>query len=100
LGKNDKDDCFLFSNNILFPTFNAPAPREENKRSWLYRIRPSVLHKPFEAETYNEDSDQVKVLPSFSQFTPEPNQVGQEESDTVIYNFALGFLIHAFVFIV
>jgi homogentisate 1,2-dioxygenase len=23
------------------------APRAENKRSWLYRIRPSVLHKPF-----------------------------------------------------
>jgi homogentisate 1,2-dioxygenase len=23
------------------------APRAENKRSWLYRIRPSVLHQPF-----------------------------------------------------
>lgn len=24
------------------------APRHENKRSWLYRIRPSALHKPFD----------------------------------------------------
>jgi len=23
------------------------APRAENKRSWLYRIRPSVIHRPF-----------------------------------------------------
>lgn len=25
------------------------APRSQNRRSWLYRIRPSVLHKPFRA---------------------------------------------------
>ena len=24
------------------------APRDHNKRTWTYRIRPSVLHKPFE----------------------------------------------------
>ena len=23
------------------------APRAQNKRTWTYRIRPSVLHKPF-----------------------------------------------------
>lgn len=23
------------------------APRSENQRSWLYRIRPSVTHEPF-----------------------------------------------------
>src|SRR5437016_13544333 len=23
------------------------APRAENRRSWLYRIRPSAMHKPF-----------------------------------------------------
>ena len=24
------------------------APRQANRRSWLYRIRPSVCHEPFE----------------------------------------------------
>lgn len=24
------------------------APRRENERSWLYRIRPSVVHRPFQ----------------------------------------------------
>lgn len=24
------------------------APRAANRRSWLYRIRPSVTHKPFD----------------------------------------------------
>ena len=24
------------------------APRHQNKRSWMYRIRPSVVHKPYE----------------------------------------------------
>jgi homogentisate 1,2-dioxygenase len=23
------------------------APRSENRRSWLYRIRPAAMHKPF-----------------------------------------------------
>jgi len=27
--------------------FFHAAPRAENKRSWLYRIRPSVIHRPF-----------------------------------------------------
>ena len=25
----------------------SAAPRSQNRRSWLYRIRPSVVHKPF-----------------------------------------------------
>ena len=27
------------------------APRAENRRSWLYRIRPSAMHPPFAAST-------------------------------------------------
>jgi Homogentisate 1,2-dioxygenase len=27
--------------------FFHAVPRAENKRSWLYRIRPSVIHHPF-----------------------------------------------------
>src|ERR1041384_5526946 len=29
--------------------FGTPftAPRAENRRSWLYRIRPSAMHRPF-----------------------------------------------------
>ncbi len=46
------------------------VPRNANRRSWLYRIRPSVQHKPF------------KQIPNgllrsgpFSEATPTPNQL-------------------------
>ncbi|KAL8591800.1 hypothetical protein ACOMHN_047060 [Nucella lapillus] len=45
------------------------APRKENQRSWLYRMRPSVLHKPFVTEPrglLTHDWDSV---------TPNPNQL-------------------------
>jgi homogentisate 1,2-dioxygenase len=46
------------------------APRGENRRSWLYRIRPSVVHKPF------------RLIPNrtlrsgpFDETLPTPNQL-------------------------
>lgn len=35
----------LYAEQISGTAFTAP--RSENRRSWLYRIRPSVLHEPF-----------------------------------------------------
>lgn len=44
--------------------------RKDNKRSWLYRIRPSVQHKPF------EELEKPKFLTNkFDQFKPTPNQL-------------------------
>ena len=46
------------------------APRSLNKRSWLYRIRPSVVHKPFEMQK----STLFKSTP-FDNIPTTPNQL-------------------------
>lgn len=45
------------------------APRETNRRTWFYRIRPSVLHKPFER------IESTSITVDFSAHPPNPNQV-------------------------
>lgn len=46
------------------------APRATNKRTWTYRIRPSVLHKPFE----QIDSKLFRSSP-FDEIATTPNQL-------------------------
>jgi homogentisate 1,2-dioxygenase len=46
------------------------APRGQNKRTWTYRIRPSVLHKPFE----QIDSGRFESSP-FDRIPTTPNQL-------------------------
>ncbi|XP_019875340.1 homogentisate 1,2-dioxygenase [Aethina tumida] len=46
------------------------APRNENKRSWLYRIRPSVAHKPF-----RKFSSKNCVTNDWDEEEPDPNQM-------------------------
>src|ERR1700733_11557531 len=36
----------LYAEQLSGSSFTSP--RHENQRSWLYRIRPSVLHSPFQ----------------------------------------------------
>lgn len=45
------------------------APRKENKRTWLYRIRPSVVHQPF--KPYKNGN----ITHNWSEQTPDPNQM-------------------------
>lgn len=45
------------------------APRTENARSWFYRIRPSVCHKPF--ERYDNVKDLTR---NWNEIHPNPNQ--------------------------
>ncbi len=45
------------------------APRRENKRTWTYRIRPSVTHKPFAR------IDNNLLVSKFDQFETTPNQL-------------------------
>ncbi|XP_066245260.1 homogentisate 1,2-dioxygenase [Euwallacea similis] len=45
------------------------APRAENKRSWLYRIRPSVGHKPFEKLVKSG------ITHDWDEQEPDPNQM-------------------------
>ncbi len=45
------------------------APRRENKRTWTYRIRPSVTHKPFER------IDNNLLVSKFVELETTPNQL-------------------------
>jgi len=48
LGRNSPQRCpyGLYAEQLSGTAFTAP--RSENRRSWLYRIRPAVTHKPFQ----------------------------------------------------
>ena len=45
------------------------APRAHNRRSWLYRIRPSAMHQPF------RQIDNGRVVSRFDQVAAPPNQL-------------------------
>ena len=45
------------------------APRHSNRRSWLYRIRPAAMHKPFEPHAH------VTFHNRFDEAPPTPNQL-------------------------
>jgi homogentisate 1,2-dioxygenase len=46
------------------------APRALNRRSWVYRIRPSVMHKP-----YRQIANGLLRSSPFSETPPTPNQL-------------------------
>jgi homogentisate 1,2-dioxygenase len=46
------------------------APRSSNRRTWLYRIRPSVLHTPFQPMANRPK----KFTNKFDTFQPNPNR--------------------------
>jgi len=45
------------------------APRADNRRSWLYRIRPSAMHRPFER------IDDGRIVSRFDEVDATPNQL-------------------------
>ncbi|MCW2240129.1 homogentisate 1,2-dioxygenase [Azospirillum canadense] len=45
------------------------APRAHNRRSWLYRIRPAVMHQPF------QPLDNGRLLSRFDEVPTPPNQL-------------------------
>ena len=45
------------------------APRADNRRSWLYRIRPSAMHEPFAR------IDDGRILGAFDHIEATPNQL-------------------------
>src|SRR5216117_3527853 len=48
VGRNSPQRCpyGLYAEQFSGTAFTAP--RSANRRSWLYRIRPGVMHRPFE----------------------------------------------------
>ncbi|KAI6233466.1 Homogentisate 1,2-dioxygenase [Aphelenchoides fujianensis] len=67
--QNSPQECphGLYAEQLSGTAFTAP--RAANRRSWLYRIRPSVLHAPFaDAET------PADLVSRFGGLRPTPNQ--------------------------
>ena len=51
------------------------APRHSNRRSWLYRIRPAAMHKPFEPlahRTFHNRFDEAPATPNQLRWDPWP----------------------------
>src|ERR1700753_4190683 len=46
------------------------VPRAANRRAWLYRIRPSVMHRPY----VELEGNQMRSGP-FDEISPPPNQL-------------------------
>jgi homogentisate 1,2-dioxygenase len=61
------------------------APRTANRRTWLYRIRPSVAHKPFEpidqGKLRSAPFDEVAAPPNQLRWTPIP--IPSERTDFI-----------------
>ena len=63
----------LYAEQISGTAFTAP--RHQNRRSWLYRIRPAALHRPFAQKahaSFHNDFDEVPANPNQLRWDPLP----------------------------
>ena len=69
VGRNSPQRCpyGLYAEQLSGTAFTAP--RAENRRSWLYRIRPSAMHTPF------EPMEAGRMTSDFGQDPAPPNQL-------------------------
>jgi homogentisate 1,2-dioxygenase len=70
VGQNSPQKCpyGLYAEQLSGTPFTAP--RASNRRSWLYRIRPSVMHKP-----YRQISNGLVRCTPFNEVVTSPNQM-------------------------
>jgi len=74
-GRNSPQRCpyGLYAEQFSGTAFTAP--RHANRRSWLYRIRPAVTHRPFvrlEHPRFDEPKDDTPVPPNQLRWDPLP----------------------------
>ncbi len=69
VGRNSPQRCpyGLYAEQLSGTSFTAP--RADNRRSWLYRIRPSAMHAPF------VQIDAGRILSHFNTPPATPNQL-------------------------
>lgn len=69
VGRNSPQRCpyGLYAEQLSGTAFTAL--RADNRRSWLYRIRPSAMHAPFER------IDNGRIVSDFSIAATPPNQL-------------------------
>ncbi|HJU38380.1 MAG TPA: homogentisate 1,2-dioxygenase [Tahibacter sp.] len=63
----------LYAEQISGTAFTAP--RHANRRSWLYRLRPSAVHRPFEPlahATFHNRFDEAPATPNQLRWDPRP----------------------------
>ncbi len=64
----------LYAEQITGTAFTAP--RSQNKRTWTYRIRPSVMHKPYEPMNHghiiSSPFDETDTSPNQMRWDPMP----------------------------
>jgi len=84
IGRNSPQRCpyGLYAEQLSGTAFTAP--RGANRRSWLYRIRPAAVHRPF-ARTDNGwlDSDFASVATPANQLRWDPLPIPTEPTDFV-----------------
>ena len=69
VGRNSPQRCpyGLYAEQLSGTAFTAP--RADNRRSWLYRIRPAAMHEPFERV------DDGRIVGAFDDVEATPNQL-------------------------
>lgn len=69
VGRNSPQRCpyGLYAEQVSGTAFTAP--RADNRRSWLYRIRPTSMHRPF------EEIDAGRLVSDFDATAATPNQL-------------------------
>ena len=74
-GQNSPQRCpyGLYAEQLSGTAFTAP--RAQNRRSWLYRIRPAVTHEPFAR------IDNGRILSDFNEIEVPPNQLRWDPLD-------------------
>ncbi|XP_034249331.1 homogentisate 1,2-dioxygenase [Thrips palmi] len=73
VGQNSPQKCpyGLYAEQLSGTAFTAP--RQENRRSWLYRIRPSAIHDPFSPVKAGQCQHFAAV--DWNAQPPNPNQM-------------------------
>ena len=85
VGQNSPQKCpyGLYAEQLSGTPFTAP--RATNRRSWLYRIRPSVMHKPYRqiSNGFVRGTPFTEVVTSPNQMRWSPFEIPKEKKDFV-----------------
>ena len=79
----------LYAEQVSGTAFTAP--RKENRRSWLYRLRPAAMHgafAPFAHGNFHNDFDTGPVSPDQLRWSPLPIPAGPADFIDGLYTMA------------
>ncbi len=82
-GRNSPQVCpyGLYAEQLSGTAFTAP--RHQNRRSWLYRIRPAAMHGPFEVLPVGAFHSDFSGLPSPDQMRWNPHPIPAAPTDFI-----------------